>query len=177
MTFEQALAEWSQVGLISAALNTDLQKLERALTDQGFSGFDAASEDSIASCINGQGIKISVYDLADSYRSVFTKSENSQLRSLMKQSLQNQCGEYDGDLNVAGPYGTGSELLSGDPADPETPVTMSVTPTYVGDGYINDQRVVIALSRCSENRGDETMTGRDLFHIANSVLTAVEKQE
>ena len=177
MTFEQALAEWSQVGLISAALNTDLQKLERALTDQGFSGFDAASEDSIASCINGQGIKISVYDLADSYRSVFTKSENSQLRSLMKQSLQNQCGEYDVDLNVAGSYGTGSELLSGDPADPETPVTMSVTPTYVGDGYINDQRVVIALSRCSENRGDETMTGRDLFHIANSVLTAVEKQE
>ena len=188
MTFAQALTGASQTALISAALNSDPENLKEILECQGFSNFDITSEDSIASCASGQRMRISIYDLAKAYDSVFMKKENSQLRSLVKQGLQQQYritsdnleelyGEktrfiydnYNYDLDMAGASGTGSEIVSNNPAQ------ISIMSTYVGDCYFGNQKVVLAVSSYSDSESEKSITSTDLIFIVNNILTQLKK--
>lgn len=179
MTFSQALTEWSQVGLISAVLESDFWDVQRTLDDQGFSHFDLTTESSIASCVTGQEMKVSVFDLADSYREIFSEEENQQLRELMKQALKQQCGdEYDDSMDISGAYGSGTEILSGDPADTDVPVKTAFTAAYVCDYDFGGQKVILAAGSYQEGSGDGTvMTGRDLMSASHAVLSYVTDPE
>ena len=176
MTFDQALANSSQVGLISAALNVDLSNLQNRLENRGFSDFDPTSEDSIASCILGQDMKISIYHLADAYYSIFQGGKNAQLRLLFKQDLQQQSQDYNEAADMSGSYGTGSEIVSGEPSIPGAVVEMDATVVYVGDYYLEDQRITIAMSRYYEDIDEQDVLGSNLVPIANALLISEETE-
>ena len=174
ITFQQALTGHSMVGLISAALNTDISSLKNTLEKQGFVNFDPASESSIASCVSGQDMKISVHHLADAYCSIFMREENSQLRQLMKYDLQQRSEDYVDDADMSGSYGIGFEVVSGDPSIPGAIVQLSATAVFAGDCYLDDQRVIIAISRYYEDISKEDPSGSYLMSVANALLISEE---
>lgn len=174
MTFQQALTGHSMVGLLSAALNTDISSLKNTLEKQGFVNFDSTSESSIATCIRGQDMKISVYHLADAYCSIFKEERNSQLRQLIKYDLQQRSEDYVDDADMSGSYGTGFEVVSGDPSIPGAIVKMSATAVFAGDCYLDDQRVIIAMSRYYEDISKEDPSGSYLMSVANALLISEE---
>ncbi len=174
MTFKQAMTHHSLAGLISAVLKTDIPSLKYMLEDQGFVGFDSTSESSIVSCIRGECMKISVYHLADAYCSVFKGDRNSQLRQFIKYDLKQRSQDYIDDADMSGSYGTGFKIVSGDPSIPGAIVKMDATAVYVGDYYLDNQRVIIAMSRYYEDISKEDASGSYLMPVANAFLISEE---
>lgn len=86
--------------------------------------------------------------------------------------------EYDDSMDISGAYGSGTEILSGDPADTDVPVKTAFTAAYVCDYDFGGQKVILAAGSYQEGSGDGTvMTGSDLMSASHAVLSYVTDPE
>ena len=75
---------------------------------------------------------------------------------------------------MSGSYGIGFEVVSGDPSIPGAIVQLSATAVFAGDCYLDDQRVIIAISRYYEDISKEDPSGSYLMSVANALLISEE---
>lgn len=171
ITFSEAIAEYSRVGLISAFLNSDRDKIENILKGLDFNINNINTEPELAAFILGNRSEISLEKLAELYRNAFkmlksNASENplyqnqaEELRAYTVKGIEKYVKKsesadlYNYDINMAGSCGMAENT--------------NLYTAFVGDINTNDKKLILAINVINDTNETENFIGSsDLSYFA-----------